>query len=59
MVRPNPGSFEAKAQGCTCPTMDNNRGKWPPFPPGTAWGGTEGGWFIVEGCPVHDTGAEG
>lgn len=42
---PNPGSDEAGAMGCICPVMDNNHGKWPPWPPH--------GWWMVEGCPVH------
>ena len=42
--RPNPGSAEAQALGCTCAVLDNNHGKWPPWP---------GDWWITEGCPVH------
>lgn len=42
--KPNPGSDEARALGCTCPIMDNNRGKWKPWP---------GDWWINEGCPLH------
>lgn len=42
---PNPGSEAATAKGCTCAVMDNNRGKYPPFPPD--------GWYITVGCPVH------
>ena len=45
MERPNPGSNEAIAQGCTCPVLDNNYGKSAPWPPD--------GWWMVEGCPVH------
>lgn len=41
----NPGSDEAKALGCTCATLDNNHGKWAPWPPD--------GWWVTEGCPVH------
>jgi hypothetical protein len=43
---PNPGSEEARAQGCTCPILDNNHGKAAPWPPD--------GWWMVEGCPVHN-----
>lgn len=43
--QPNPGSPEAREAGCRCPVMDNNHGKWAPWPPD--------GWYIVEGCPVH------
>lgn len=42
---PNPGSQEARAGGCTCPVLDNCRGKWAPWPPD--------GWYITEGCPLH------
>jgi hypothetical protein len=41
---PNPGSDEARAAGCSCAVMDNNRGKWKPW---------TGHWWITEGCPVH------
>lgn len=43
---PNPGSKEALGQGCTCPVIDNNHGRFAPWP--------EDGWWIVEGCPLHD-----
>lgn len=43
--RPNPGSREAIEQGCTCPVLDNNHGKFAPWPPD--------GWWHVDGCPVH------
>lgn len=51
---PNPGSQEAEDQGCTCPVMDNCRGR-----------GYMGGakdqrgmtvFVITGGCPVHDSG---
>jgi hypothetical protein len=42
---PNPGSDEARKQGCRCAVLDNNRGRRAPFPPD--------GWWITEGCPVH------
>ena len=42
---PNPGSYEAAAQGCCCAVLDNNHGKTPPLPPD--------GWWITQGCPVH------
>jgi len=47
---PNPGSVEAHKQGCTCATMDNNYGRFPPFP---AMNGEPEGWWITEGCPLH------
>lgn len=46
---PNPGSDKAKDNGCVCATMDNNRGKWAPRPPD--------GWWITQGCPLHDDGS--
>ena len=44
---PNPGSQEARDQGCLCPRMDNCNGKWAPRPPD--------GWFIRSDCPLHAT----
>lgn len=48
---PNPGSPEATEKGCTCPVMDNSRGRG-------AYGGMkdENGeplFWITEGCPLH------
>lgn len=43
--KPNPGSPESYKLGCICARMDNNNGKWAPWPPD--------GWWITEGCPVH------
>lgn len=43
--KPNPGSDEARAQGCRCPVLDNCHGKAAPYPPD--------GWFINENCPLH------
>lgn len=42
---PNPGSGEALAQGCLCAVLDNNHGRFAPFP--------GDGWWITYGCPVH------
>jgi hypothetical protein len=44
---PNPGSEGAVMRGCTCPVLDNRRGKGLPM-----HGGTRCFW-INEGCPVH------
>lgn len=46
--RPNPGSVEAREQGCKCPVLDNAHGLG-------AWGsrGEDAVFFIREGCPVH------
>lgn len=38
---PNPGSDEARAQGCTCPVLDNHRGLG------------SGPFWITDGCPLH------
>jgi hypothetical protein len=47
-MKPNPGSNEAIALGCTCPVMDNGHGQ------GFPWPGTEGPSFWVNAdCPVH------
>jgi hypothetical protein len=45
----NPGSDAAIAQGCTCPILDNARGK------GTQRHGTTVFW-ITAGCPLHNDG---
>jgi len=42
---PNPGSNAALKLGCRCAVMDNNHGKWSPYPPD--------GWWISENCPLH------
>jgi hypothetical protein len=44
--RPRPGSDAAVAAGCICAVLDNNHGRWAPFPPD--------GWYITVGCPVHE-----
>ena len=41
--QPNPGSDKAVKKGCTCPVMDNNRGKGL---------GCDNFW-IDGGCPLH------
>lgn len=43
-MTPNPGSPEAKKQGCVCPVLDNNHGKYPPW---------IGDWWVSVGCPLH------
>lgn len=47
---PNPGSNAALNMGCLCPVLDNNHGRWPPWPPD--------GWWTTGGCPVHDPNQE-
>jgi hypothetical protein len=44
--KPNPGSDVAVKQGCTCPVLDNNRGK------GFMINGTRMFWYSYN-CPVH------
>lgn len=46
---PNPGSDEALVQGCSCPVMDNARGR------GINTAGTQ--FWIHEGCPLHGAAA--
>lgn len=41
----NPGSRKALDAGCICAVLDNNHGRFAPWPPD--------GWWITEGCPVH------
>ena len=43
----NPGSDEAVAQGCTCPVLDNGRGR------GGYDLGTGPLFWIAFGCPLH------
>ena len=43
---PNPGSDEAVAIGCTCPVLDNGRGR------GIVLNG-ERRWWITASCPLH------
>jgi len=45
---PPPGSTEAKAKGCTCPTKDNHFGKGQPSP-----GGDAAHYWVDKQCPVH------
>lgn len=51
MKQPNPGSKEALKLGCICAVLDNNHGKFPPWPPSDDC--ELGGWWVTEGCPVH------
>lgn len=44
--KPNPGSPEATAQGCTCPVMDNHYGA------GFLYGGERVFYMNME-CPLH------
>ena len=46
-AKPKPGSPEAVAKGCTCPVMDNGRGK------GWLGDGERFGWVVNEDCPLH------
>lgn len=47
---PNPGSDEAVEQGCTCPVLDNARGRG-------AWGSSVENaiFWRREDCPLHGT----
>lgn len=42
---PNPGSNEAVNKGCTCPIMDNARGR--------GYMGIPGQFVMSAGCPLH------
>ena len=41
----NPGSAEARAQGCRCPVIDNGHGR--------GYMGIAGIFVITETCPMH------
>lgn len=43
--KPNPGSDEAIAMGCTCPVLDNGHGR--------GYMGQPGIFVYIEGCPLH------
>jgi hypothetical protein len=45
---PNPGSDEAIKQGCTCPVLDNGRGR------GRYGFGAGPLYWIAFECPLHD-----
>ncbi len=49
---PNPGSDAARKAGCNCAVMDNNHGRYAPWPADPERGMPEG-WWITGGCPVH------
>ncbi len=46
-TKPNPGSKEAREQGCLCPVIDNERGR------GYLGNGEQFGFVINENCPLH------
>ena len=46
-TKPNPGSKEAREQGCLCPVLDNEHGK------GYLGDGKQFGFVINENCPLH------
>lgn len=48
---PKPGSEDAIKMGCTCPVMDNGRGR--------GYLGQEGVFVFSSGCPVHFRKLEG
>jgi hypothetical protein len=50
--KPNPGSDAALDLGCICAVLDNNHGRFPPYPAVPDQGLPEA-WWITEGCPVH------
>lgn len=47
MTTPNPGSDAAVALGCTCPVLDNGRGRGA-YQIGGKWV-----FWITAGCPLH------
>lgn len=49
---PNPGSNEAREQGCTCPVWDNHKGEGRPLPDGTHE------FIYNRNCTLHGQGPE-
>ncbi len=49
MSLPNPGSDDARSQGCTCPVMDNCRGAGIPTSTGVCF-------YYASDCPMHGAG---
>ena len=47
---PNPGSDASIKLGCTCPVLDNGRGK--------GYYGREGVFVVSADCPIHATGGK-
>ena len=47
MSKANPGSPEAKRDGCSCPVIDNHHGK------GLGGDGEKYGWVVVLTCEMH------
>ncbi len=43
---PDPGTDAAINAGCTCPVIDNHRGR--------GWHGKAGIFIYTVGCPVHE-----
>lgn len=43
----NPGSEQARKQGCCCPVLDNYSGR------GRRGDGEQHGWYIHANCPLH------
>lgn len=51
---PIPGSDEAGAQGCRCPVLDNNHGRFPPWQAGPdAPANDPRSYLISEACALH------
>ena len=46
-----PGSDDARAEGCICPVLDNNHGRFPVYPPDEDY--PDGGWYVRTDCPIH------
>lgn len=50
--KPNPGSDEARLLGCNCPVLDNNHGRWAPYP-ASKDGSRAEGWWTRGDCSLH------
>ena len=51
---PNPGSDEARAQGCECPILDNEYGRGIPWPRADGLDPREyPSFYVNDECPLH------
>lgn len=52
--KPNPGSQQAREQGCICAVLDNSHGRGVPWPRQDGKDPKQyPSFWITEGCPIH------